>query len=289
MGRRYPGVPQESAGILDERRKLLFQAAKFSPYIVGFFRLSIGIHVDSVKSTLCDGAAVLLHQAQPPGALQIHIIERIDKSHGVIGRTVQPPIAVLLPKGTTGGINRAVGHSQHSPLVTGSDFLTYDRKLILLAHHILILIAWGYQRIVPPGPVVKLHMVNMILCQSFHITVIFRQKVAEKAIAYHASTHVYRRLQTSQRMLLCTQGDFHPISACLKGRQTEAEITAGNRLCSLLKLFFQMEKTPFQMVSRCLMDQMQLDWFARFVSALERTKFIHPFTAPSVKPSINCR
>ena len=96
-------------------------------------------------------------------------------------------------------------------------------------------------------------MVNMVLCQSFHITVIFRQKVAEKAIAYHASTHVYRRLQPFQRMILGVQGDFHPISAFLKGRQEETEIITGNRLCSLLNFFPQMEKAPFQMISRCLM------------------------------------
>ena len=41
--------------------------------------------------------------------------------------------------------------------------------------------------------------------------------------------------------------------------KTEAEITAGNRLCSLLNFFPQMEKAPFQMISRCLMGQMQFD------------------------------
>ena len=209
--------------------------------------------MDSVKSALCDGAAVLLHQAQTPWAFQIHIIERVDKSHGMTARAVQSPIAVLLPKGTAGGINRAVGHSQHSPLVTGRDLLTYDRKLVFLAHHILILIAWGHQRIMPPGPVVKLHMVNMILCQCFYIKILFRQKVAEKAVTYYASAHVYRRLQPFQRLILGVQGDFHPISAFLKGRQDEAEIITGNRLCSLLNFFLQMEKAPFQMISRCLM------------------------------------
>ena len=69
-------------------------------------------------------------------------------------------------------------------------------QAVAFAHHVLVLVRWGNEGIMPVGPVVKLHVGHVPRGQAGHVLRVLRQKVAQKAVANNVPPEWYGRSAT---------------------------------------------------------------------------------------------
>ncbi len=224
--------------LIDQTAKLFLQCHPFKPTLQpGKSSLwkPIGIHVDPCKTHLLQSVLILSGQMTSPRRtfLYIHDIEPVNKAEHISVPIIKGPVPVLLIKLFRGGIDCPVGNRFHSIPLCLHNFLPHGIPVNLFTHHILIIILLYYKIIMPIGPVIKLHHIDMVFSQLLHGSVyhIFFCKIADKPIPqgiFRLPAYVKSRLQYKW-LFFPIQHRPYPIS------RKKGVIAACAYLCRLLQ------------------------------------------------------
>ena len=178
------------SGLVDQGWDFLIQSNQFRLFLqmrIGRFGEAIGVHMDSCKPHLCDCFSILRNQMMPPRRIlcNIHDIKHINEHKGFLAGIIQRPICVLLEKGFAGSVNCAVCDRMHAMFRAFFNLVLHGFARDWLTHHVCVEFLICDQMVMPIGPVIVLHHIDMTFIQPFNSTVIcvVLREIAQKAVA----------------------------------------------------------------------------------------------------------